>query len=100
MSFKSFITKKALQFRGVSGAEAERISEELEKNPELANSLKAIESDPEVSALLKKIQSEIEEKKKAGMNDMYASVLVMGKYKSEIAKHRDALAPLLNLMQK
>ena len=86
--------------KGTSAVDAERIAEELEKNPQLAESLKKLEADPEVSALLKKIQTEIEEKKKAGMNEMYASVMVMGKYKAEIAKHREALEPLMHLMQK
>ncbi len=100
MGFKKFITKQALRLKGMKGADAERIADELDKNPELAESLKSLNANKEVSDLMKKIQSEIEEKKKSGMNEMYASVMVMGKYKSEIAKHKDALEPLMHLMQR
>ena len=100
MSIKSFITKKALQAKGVSKDQAEKIAKELENNPELAESLKKLESDPEVKALLEKIQKEIEEKKKSGLDEMFAMTLVMGKYKAEIAKHRDALMPLMGLFSK
>jgi len=34
------------------------------------------------------------------MQEQFASVLVMGKYKAEIAKYRDELMPLMQLMQK
>src|SRR3954468_9476864 len=98
MGFKSFLLKKTLQMKGVSGDQAEAIAKQLEENPEMASSLKALEDNKEVKALLEKIQNEIEEKKKAGMPEQYAAVQVMGKYKSEIAKHRDALAPLMQLM--
>ncbi len=84
--------------KGVSGDQAEQIAKTLEENPEIASSLKALESNKEVKDLLEKIQKEIEEKKKAGMPEQYAAVQVMGKYKSELAKHRDALAPLMQLM--
>ncbi len=60
-------------------------------------SLKALEANKEVKELFEKIQKEVEEKKKGGMGDQYAMVLVMGKYKSEIAKHRNELAPLMGL---
>jgi cell fate (sporulation/competence/biofilm development) regulator YlbF (YheA/YmcA/DUF963 family) len=100
MGFKSFLMKKTLQMKGVSKEQAESIVEEFEKNPELATALKTLEENKEVKALFEKIQKEIEEKKKAGMNDMYAAVQVMGKYKSEIAKYREELAPLMQLMQK
>ena len=50
--------------------------------------------------LFEKITKEIEAKKKSGLGEQYAAVLVIGKYKSEIAKHKDALAPLLGLIQK
>ncbi len=86
--------------KGVSGEEAERISKQLSDHPELAESLKALESNKEVKALFDKIKKEIEEKKKGGLDEQYASVLVMGKYKAEVIKHRDALVPLMNLMQK
>lgn len=86
--------------KGVSKEQAELIAKEMESNPELAQSLKAIEKNPEIKALLEKIQKEIEEKKKGGMPDAYAAVQVMGKYKSEIAKHRTELEPLIRLMGK
>ena len=92
--------KKAFQAKGMSKEQAEEIAQELDKNPELVSSLKKLEENKEVKALFEKIQTEIEEKKKGGMNDMYAAVQVMGKYKAEIAKYRDELAPLLQLMQK
>ncbi|MEO6333113.1 MAG: hypothetical protein ABIO57_03030 [Candidatus Paceibacterota bacterium] len=98
MGFKSFILKKTLQAKGVSGEQAEAIAKQLEENPEMAKSLKALEDNKEVKDLLEKIQKEIEEKKKAGMPEQYAAVQVMGKYKSDIAKHRDALMPLMQLM--
>lgn len=100
MGFKSFITKKALQMKGMSGDQAEKIAKQLDENPQLAESLKALESNKEVKDLFEKITKEIEEKKKAGIDEQYAAVLVMGKYKADIMKHREALAPLMNLMQK
>jgi cell fate (sporulation/competence/biofilm development) regulator YlbF (YheA/YmcA/DUF963 family) len=86
--------------KGVDKDQAETIAKQLNDNPELAQSLKALDSDPEVKALFENIQKDIEEKKKGGMNEMYAAVSVMEKYKSDIAKHRDALAPLMQLMGK
>lgn len=100
MGFKSFITKTALRAKGVSKDEAERIAAELEAHPEIAEAMKKLEDNKEVKALLEKIQKEIEEKTKAGMNDMYASTLVMGKYKAEMMKYREELAPLMQLMMK
>ncbi len=100
MSFKSFITKKALQMKGVSKEQAEAISKQLEENPQLAESLKALESNKEVKELFEKIQKEVEVKVKGGLSEQYAMVMVMGKYKSEITKHREALMPLMQLMQK
>lgn len=100
MGFKSFITKKALQMKGMSKDQAEQITKQLEDNPELAASLKALESDKEVKALFEKITKEIDEKKKAGTAEQYAAILVMNKYKAELMKHREALAPLMSLMQK
>jgi len=81
MGFKKFITKQALRLKGVSSDKADEIAKQLDENPQLAESL-------------------IEEKKKGGLGEQYAAVLVMGKYKAEIMKHREALAPLMNLMQK
>ena len=85
--------------KGVSKDKAEQIAKQLEENPEIVNQMKALESNKEVKELFEKITKEIEEKKKT-MGEDYAAVLVMGKYKSQIAKHRDALAPLLSLLQK
>ncbi len=100
MGFKSWMIKKTLQMKGVDKDQAETIAKQLNDNPELAQSLKALDSDPEVKALFENIQKDIEEKKKGGMNEMYAAVSVMEKYKSDIAKHREALAPLMQLMGK
>ena len=100
MSFKSFITKKALQMKGVSADQAEEIAKKLEENPEMVASMKSLEGNKEVKALFDKITKEIEEKKKGGLAEQYAAVLVMGKYKNEIMKHREELEPLLRLMQK
>lgn len=100
MGFKLYITKKVLQMKGMSKDQAEKTAKQLEDNPDIANSLKALESNKEVKELFEKITKEIEEKKKGGMGEQYAAVIVMGKYKAEIMKHREALAPLMSLMQK
>ncbi len=100
MSFKSFITKKALQMKGVSSEKAEQIAKQLDENPEIVQSMKALEGNKEVKELFDKITKEIEEKKKTGLGEDYAAMIVMSKYKNEIVKHREALAPLMNLMQK
>ena len=100
MGFKSFITKTALRAKGVSKDKAEEIAEQLDKNPEIAESLKALEGNKEVKELFEKITKEIEAKKKTGLDEQYAAVLVMGKYKAEIMKHREALEPLMGLMKK
>lgn len=100
MGFKSYITKKALQMKGMSKEQAEQITKQLEDNPEIAESLKALEGDKEVKALFEKITKEIDEKKKAGTAEQYAAILVMNKYKAELMKHREALAPLMSLIQK
>lgn len=100
MGFKKFITKQALRMKGMSSLQAEQISKQLDENPQIAESLRALEGDKEVKALFEKITKEIEEKKKAGTAEQYAAVLVMNKYKAEVMKHREALAPLMGLMQK
>jgi cell fate (sporulation/competence/biofilm development) regulator YlbF (YheA/YmcA/DUF963 family) len=100
MSIKSFLTKKVLQMKGVSSLQAENIVTQLEKNPELTDALKTLESNEEVKELFEKIQKEIEEKKKSGTPEMYASMLVMSKYKTEVAKHKDVLEPIMRLMQR
>jgi len=100
MRFKKFITKQALRLKGMSSDQAEKISKQLDENPQIAESLKALESNKEVKELFEKITKEIEAKKKTGLGEQYAAVLVMGKYKAEIMKHREALEPLMGLMQK
>ncbi len=100
MGIKSFFIKKALQMKGVSKDQAESIAKTLDEHPEVAQSLKTLQKNPEVKALFDAIQKEIEEKKKAGMQEMYAAVSVMEKYKSQIAKYREELAPLMQLMGK
>jgi len=86
--------------KGVSADKAEEIAKQLDENPGIAKSLKELESNKEVKELFEKITKEIEEKKKGGLDEQYAAVLVMGKYKTEIMKHREALEPLMGLMQK
>ncbi len=98
MGIKSFLTKKALQFKGVPKEQAEKIAETLNNNPELMNAMKALESNKELKTLFENIQKEIEEKKKSGMPESYAAVQVMGKYKAEISKYREELAPLMQLL--
>ena len=99
MSIKSFIIKKALQAKGISKDEAEKLAKEISDNPELMESMKVLESNKEVKALFDKITKEIEEKKKAGLDEKLAGVLIMSKYKHEIMKYKDELAPLIGLMQ-
>lgn len=84
--------------KGVSKDQAERIAEELEKNPEIANKLKALESNKELKDLFEKIQKETEALQKSGMPDAYAQVQIMSKYKNEIIKYQEELAPLMQLM--
>ena len=86
--------------KGVSKEQAEEIAKQLEEHPEIAESLKALEQNKEVKTLMEKIQKEIEEKTKAGMPEMYALIQVMGKYKAEMMKYREELAPLMQLMMK
>jgi len=86
--------------KGMSAEQAEKITKQLEENPQIAESLKALEGNKEIKELFEKITKEIEEKKKAGTAEQYAAILVMNKYKAEVMKHREALAPLMNLMQK
>jgi hypothetical protein len=100
MGFKSFMIKKALQMKGMSKDQAEAVAKGIDENPELVDSLKSIEANPEIKALLEKIQKEMEALKKTGMAETYAMVTVMRKYQSEITKHREALMPLMQLMNK
>ena len=85
--------------KGVSSDQAEALSKHISENPEIAESLKALEANTEVKELFENITKEIEEKKKNGLAEQYAAVLVMGKYKAQVLKHRDALMPLMNMMQ-
>lgn len=98
MSIKSFILKKTLQMKGMKGDQAEAIAKQLSENPEIAESMKALEDNKEIKDLFEKIQKEVEEKKKAGMPDDLAQVLIMGKYKNQIMKYRTELEPLMRLM--
>lgn len=100
MSIKSFLMKSALRAKGMQKEQAEMLAEKLANNPEIAESLKALESNKEVKELFEKIQKEIEEKKKSGLDEQYAAILVMGKYKDQVMKYREELMPLLQLMQK
>lgn len=98
MSIKSFLMKKTLQFKGMSKEQAEMLTKKLEENPGLAESMKKLEENKELKDLFEKIQKEVEEKKKGGMPEAYASMAVMSKYKAEIAKYKEELAPLAELL--
>jgi cell fate (sporulation/competence/biofilm development) regulator YlbF (YheA/YmcA/DUF963 family) len=98
MGMKSFLIKKALQAKGVSSEQAEIIAKKIDEDPTLAEKLKNLQSNKVVTELFEKIQKEIEEKKKGGMPEQYAMMAVMTKYKEDIQKHRDELAPLMELM--
>lgn len=100
MSIKSFFLKNTLRLKGMPKEQAEEMAKKIEENPELVEAMKKIEANPELKALMEKIQKEIEEKNKNGMDNMMASAGVMMKYKNELAKHRDLLAPLMVLLQK
>ena len=63
MGFKKFITKQALRLKGVSADQADKISKQLDENPEISESLKTLESNKEVKELFEKITKEIEKKK-------------------------------------
>lgn len=98
MGIKSFLLKKTLQAKGVSKDQAEMLADKIAGDPAFAEKLKVLEQNKEVKALFENIQKEMEEKKKGGMPEQYAMMAVMTKYKSEIAKHREELAPLMELM--
>lgn len=68
--FKKFLIKKMLKKQGVPEEQQEMVLTMMEKDPDL----------------FKKIAKEIEEKKKGGMNEMYASMAVMKKYQAQIQK--------------
>ena len=98
MGMKSFLVKKALQAKGMSKEQAELIADKLANDPAMAEKLKALESNKELKELFENIQKEIEEKKKGGMPEQYAAMSVMTKYKDQVAKHREELGPLMELM--
>ncbi len=100
MGIKSWLIKKALtsKLKGVPAEKIDELAKEIENNPELMKSLKALEDNKEVKSLLEKVQKEVEEKIKNGMNAEMAQMSVMMKYKDELIKHQDALAPLMQLM--
>lgn len=98
MGIKSFLIKKTLQAKGVSKEQAEMIADKISADPSLALKLKTLQENKEVKELFDKIQKEMEEKKKSGMPEQYAMMAVMTKYKAEITKHKDELAPLMELM--
>lgn len=98
MGIKSFLIKKALQAKGVSKDQAEMIADKLAENPQLAEQLKVLQENKEVKELFEKIQKEMEALTKAGMPEQYAMMNVMAKYKDQIQKHREELAPLMQLM--
>jgi hypothetical protein len=70
MSIKSFFLKQMLKMKGVPEEQIEMITKMMEKDPEL----------------FKKIAKEIEEKKKAGKDEMSAAMEVMRKYQGDIQK--------------
>ncbi len=98
MGIKSFLVKKALQAKGMSKEQAEIIGDKLANDPGMAEKLKALEGNKELKELFENIQKEIDEKKKAGMPEQYAAMMVMTKYKDQVAKHREELGPLMELM--
>ncbi len=98
MGIKSFLIKKALQAKGVSKDQAEMIAAKLDAHPELAEKLKVLQDNKEVKELFEKIQKETEANIKSGMPEQYAMMAVMTKYKSDISKYREELAPLMELM--
>ena len=98
MGIQTFLMKKALQAKGMSKEQAEMIADKLEKDPSIAEKMKALESNKELKTLFENIQKEIEEKTKGGMPEQYAAMAVMTKYKEQVTKHRDELAPIMELM--
>jgi len=97
MGIKQFFIKQALKMKGMKGDEAEKMAEQIANNPELVASMKKMEENKELTSLFKKIQEEIEEKKKT-LPEQYAQMAVITKYKYQIAKYKDDLAPLMQLL--
>lgn len=100
MGLKSFVLKKVLgsKLKGMPEDQIDALVKKIEANPDLAKKLKGLEDNKEVKGLLEKIQKETEEKIASGMNPEMAQMAVMMKYKNEFIKHREALAPLMELM--
>lgn len=100
MGLKSFLIKKAIgsKLKGIPEDQIDNLVKEIESNPELLKSLKALEENKEVKSLLEKIQKETEEKIAGGMNAEMAQMAVMMKYKDDFMKHREILMPLMQLM--
>lgn len=100
MGLKSFLIKKAIgsKLKGLSDDQIDHLVKEIEANPEMVKSLKALEDNKEVKSLLEKVQKETEEKIAGGMNAEMAQMSVMMKYKDDFVKHREALMPLMQLM--
>ena len=100
MGLKSFVLKKVLgsKMKGASEEQINEIVKKIEENPDLAKKLKVLEDNKEVKELLEKVQTETEEKIAGGMNAQMAQITVMMKYKDQFVKHREALAPLMELM--
>lgn len=99
MGLKKFFVKQALKMKGIKGDEAEKMAEQIANNPELVASMKKMEENKELTTLFKKIQEEIEEKKKT-LPEQYAQMAVMTKYKDQITKYKDDLAPLMQLLMR
>ncbi len=100
MGLKSFLIKKAIgsKLKGVPKDQVDQLVSEIENNPEMIKSLKALEENKAVKNLLEKVQKETEEKIKNGMNAEMAQMAVMMKYKDEFIKYREELMPLMHLM--
>jgi hypothetical protein len=100
MGLKSFLIKKAIgsKLKGLPEEQIDNLVKELENNPDMVKSLKALEDNKEVKSLLGRVQKETEEKIAGGMNAEMAQMSVMMKYKDDFVKHREALMPLMQLM--
>lgn len=100
MGLKSFLIKKAIgsKLKGVPEEQIDSLVKQIEENPELLKSLKALEDNKEVKTLLENVQKETEEKIASGMNAEMAQMAVTMKYKDQFVKHREALMPLMQLM--
>lgn len=100
MGLKSFLIKKAIgsKLKGLPPEQVDNLVKQIEENPEMMKSLKALEDNKEVKSLLENVQKETEEKIASGMNAEMAQMAVMMKYKDQFVKHREALIPLMQLM--